>query len=260
VGGQGHGFIDVFNLDGTPGLPGGKERLVSRGPLDSPWGLALAPSSFGALSGDLLVGNFKSGLIDVFNPTTGKFLGNLNDPDGEPIQIDGLWALKVGNGGSGGDANTVYFTAGLDNETHGLFGSLTPVAPGTPEGAAEGQVVVAAADVVQIDLTTLNNDIASGASASTIAQDIQTLNTDIATLQSDEQVFVNDSSDDLGAAGTAGRRHKAVPGAHLADFGGSSSTALMPILSADIGNALGSVKKQRHDAHFDAAIKALRDG
>jgi uncharacterized protein (TIGR03118 family) len=204
VGGQGHGFVDVFNLDGTPGLPGGKERLVSRGPLDSPWGLALAPSSFGALSGDLLVGNFKSGFIDVFNPTTGKFLGNLNDPDGEPIHIDGLWALQVGNGGMGGAANTVYFTAGLDNKMHGLFGSLAPVAPGTPEGAAEGQVVVAAADVVQIDLTTLNNDIAAGASASTIAQDTQTLNTDIATLQGAEQVFAKDSRHDLGAAGTVG--------------------------------------------------------
>ena len=113
-------------VDGTPG---GQERLVSRGPLDSPWGLALAPSSFGALSGDLLVGNFKSGSIDVFNPTTGASQGTLNDPAGNPIQIDGLWALQVGNGGMGGDANTVYFTAGLDHETHGLFGSLTPVVP-----------------------------------------------------------------------------------------------------------------------------------
>jgi uncharacterized protein (TIGR03118 family) len=205
VGGQGNGFIDVFNLDGTPGLPGGKERLVSRGPLDSPWGLALAPSSFGALSGDLLVGNFKSGFIDVFNPTTGKFLGNLKDSDGEPIQIDGLWTLQVGNGGMGGAANTVYFTAGLDHETHGLFGSLTPVAPGTPEGAAEGQVVVAAADVVQIDLTTLNNDIASGASASTISQDTQTLDTDFATLLRAERAFVKDGRHDLGVAGNAGR-------------------------------------------------------
>jgi uncharacterized protein (TIGR03118 family) len=135
VGGKGHGFIDVFNLDGTPGLPNGTERLVSRGPLDSPWGLALAPSSFGALSGDLLVGNFKSGFVDVFNPTTGKSLGTLDDPNGQPINIDHLWALQVGNGGSGGDANTVYFTAGLDNETHGLFGSLSSVsasAGGTP--------------------------------------------------------------------------------------------------------------------------------
>ena len=130
VGGQGNGFIDVFNLNGTPGLPGGKERLVSRGPLDSPWGLALAPSSFGAQSGDLLVGNFKSGLIDVFNPTTGKSLGNLNGARGKPIHIDRLWALQVGNGGSGGDANSVYFTAGLDHKTHGLFGSLTPADPG----------------------------------------------------------------------------------------------------------------------------------
>jgi uncharacterized protein (TIGR03118 family) len=129
VAGNGNGFVDVFNLDGTPGLAGGQERLVSRGPLDSPWGLALAPSSFGALGGDLLVGNFGNGTINAFDPTTGASLGTLNGADGKPIQIDGLWALKVGNGGSGGGANTVYFTAGPDHETHGLFGSLTPVAP-----------------------------------------------------------------------------------------------------------------------------------
>jgi uncharacterized protein (TIGR03118 family) len=203
VGGQGHGFIDVFNMDGTPGLPGGKERLVSRGALDSPWGLAIAPSSFGNVANDLLVGNFKSGFIDIYNPATGQFLGQLKDPDGEPIPIDHLWALKVGNGHGGGDANTVYFTAGLDNEMHGLFGSLAPVAPGTPEGAAEGQVVVAAADVVQIDLTTLNNDIASGASATVIAQDMQTLNTDIATLMRAERAFAQDSRHDLRTARTA---------------------------------------------------------
>src|SRR5260370_20469385 len=74
VGGAGHGFIDVFNLDGTPGLPGGKKRLVSRGPLDSPWGMAIAPSSFGNIANDLLVGNFKSGFIDIYNPATRKFL------------------------------------------------------------------------------------------------------------------------------------------------------------------------------------------
>jgi uncharacterized protein (TIGR03118 family) len=222
VGGRGNGFIDVFNLDGTPGLPGGTERLVSRGPLDSPWGLAIAPSSFGTVANDLLVGNFKSGFIDIFNPTTGKFLGILNDPESEPIHIDHLWALRVGGGGSGGDANTVYFTAGLDNEMHGLFGSLTPVAPGTPEGAAEGQVVVAASDVVQIDLTTLNNDIASGASASTISRDMQTLNTDIATLLAAERVFAQDGRHDLGAAGTAGPGQDTVPGALFADSGGST--------------------------------------
>jgi hypothetical protein len=196
VGGQGHGFIDVFNLDGTPGLPGGQERLVSRGPLDSPWGLALAPSSFGAVGGDLLVGNFKSGLIDIFNPTTGQFLGNLKDPDGEPIQIDRLWTLRVGGGGAGGDPNTVYFTAGIDNEQHGLFGSLTAVAPGSPEGPAEAQKVTAALDVVQLDLAKLTSDISSGAPPSTIAQDSQTLQTDFAALALAERQFAQDSRDD----------------------------------------------------------------
>jgi uncharacterized protein (TIGR03118 family) len=196
VGGQGHGFVDVFNLDGTPGLPGGRERLVSRGALDSPWGLALAPPSFGNVANDLLVGNFKSGFIDIYNPATGRFLGQLQDPDGEPIQIDHLWALKVGNGGNGGDPNTVYFTAGLDNEMHGLFGSLAPVAPGTPEGPAEAQVVVAALDVVQIDLATLISDINNGADPATIAHDQQTLETDFGTLELAQQQFAQDSSDD----------------------------------------------------------------
>jgi uncharacterized protein (TIGR03118 family) len=171
VGGQGHGFVDVFNLDGTPGLPNGTTRLVSRGQLDSPWGLAIAPSSFGKLGGDLLVGNFKSGFIDVFNPTTGEFLGNLKDPDGEPIHIDGLWTLKVGNGGAGGNPNTVYFTAGLDGEMHGLFGSLTPVAAGTPEGPAEQQMVTAFLDEFQLAVQKLNSDLGTGATKAQLRQD-----------------------------------------------------------------------------------------
>jgi uncharacterized protein (TIGR03118 family) len=210
VGGHGHGFIDVFNLDGTPGLPatpdmpGGNVRLVSRGPLDSPWGLTLAPSSFGSESGDLLVGNFKSGFIDVFNPTTGQFMGNLKDPDGEAIHIDGLWSLKVGNGGAGGNANTVYFTAGLDHEQHGLFGSLAPVAPGSPEGPAEQQAVVAAEDIVQLDIAALQTDIKNMASQSTIDQDRQTLITDLVTLTRAEQTFAEDSLDDSGMGGMDG--------------------------------------------------------
>jgi uncharacterized protein (TIGR03118 family) len=200
VGGAGHGFIDVFNLDGTPGLPAGQTRLVSRGPLDSPWGLAIAPSSFGNVANDLLVGNFKSGFIDIFNPATGQFLGQLKDSDGEPIHIDGLWALKVGNGGAGGAANTVYFTAGLDHEMHGLFGSLTPVAPGTPEGPAEAQTLAAALDVVQGDLARLISDTTSGASPSTIAQDRQTLNVDLNALAIAEQQFAQDNRHDQAVA------------------------------------------------------------
>src|SRR5262249_17564323 len=196
VGGNGNGFIDAFNLDGTPGLPNGQERLVSRGPLDSPWGLAIAPSSFGSLGGDLLVGNQESGFIDIFNPSTGQFLGNLKDSDGEPIPIDRLWALNFGGGGAGGDPNTLFSTAGIDKELHGLFGSLTAVAPGTPEGPAEAQKVAAALDVVQLDLAKLTSDISSGAPQSTIAQDRQTLKTDFAAFVLAEQQFDQDSRHD----------------------------------------------------------------
>src|SRR5262249_49012821 len=144
VAGPGKGFVDVFNLDGSPGLANNQVRLISRGALNSPWGLAIAPPSFGDLAGSLLVGNFGDGTIHAYSATTpGVFMGTLKDPDGEPIQIDGLWALQVGNGGNGGDRNTIYFTAGLDHENHGLFGSLSPVAAGTPEGPAEAQKVTA---------------------------------------------------------------------------------------------------------------------
>jgi uncharacterized protein (TIGR03118 family) len=203
VGGHGHGFVDVFNLDGTPGLAGGQERLVSRGPLDSPWGLALAPASFGPLAGDLLVGNFKSGFIDVFNATTGQFLGNLNDPDGEPIQVPGLWALKVGNGGNGGDANTVYFTAGIFDETHGLFGSLTPVPAGTPEGDAEARMAIAALDVAKMALNTVVQDITSGARPSQFRQDLLALNNSLVTLARAERRLDADIAQDQSAANSA---------------------------------------------------------
>jgi uncharacterized protein (TIGR03118 family) len=130
VAGAGHGFVDVFNLDGS--LVG---RLISRGQLNSPWGLALAPDNFGEFSKDLLVGNFGDGSsgdgsINAFDPATGNFLGPLTDKDGKPIFIDGLWGLTFGNGGAGGATDTLFFTAGLDGEQHGLFGSIAvPVPP-----------------------------------------------------------------------------------------------------------------------------------
>jgi uncharacterized protein (TIGR03118 family) len=122
VAGLGNGFVDVFSLDGTV-----EKRLISRGNLDSPWGLAIAPSSFGSLSGDLLVGNFGNGMINAYDPTSGMFEGTLNGTDGNPLVIDGLWALTIGNGVAGGSPNTLYFTAGPDGESHGLFGALTVV-------------------------------------------------------------------------------------------------------------------------------------
>jgi uncharacterized protein (TIGR03118 family) len=207
VGGQGNGFVDVFNLDGTPGLAKGKMRLISRGPLDSPWGLVIAPSTanFGNFAGALLVGNFGNGFINAFNPTTGKFLGTLKDPDGEPIQIDGLWALQVGNGAGGGDANTIYFTAGLDHEQHGLFGSLSAVAPGTPEGPAEAQKVQAALDIFQLNLNTLFQDIGKGADGTTIAQDVKNFQTARAELISAEVHFaVDEVFDGLSSGSNSG--------------------------------------------------------
>jgi uncharacterized protein (TIGR03118 family) len=187
VSGPGNGFVDVYNLDGS-----GEQRLISRGSLDSPWGLAIAPASFGSLAGSLLVGNFGNGHINAFDPSNGTFLGGLTDPDGEPIAIDGLWGLHVGNGGNGGDANTVYFTAGLFGETHGLFGSLAPVAPGTPEGPAEAQMVQAALDVFQADLTTVEQDFAMGVSGATLKQDLQNLHTAFVDLIQAEVHFAHD--------------------------------------------------------------------
>jgi uncharacterized protein (TIGR03118 family) len=119
VPGAGNGFVDVFKPDGTF-----VKRLVSNGPLNSPWGLALAPGNFGDLSGDLLVGNFGDGAINAFNPTSGAFAGTLNDAAGNPMHIDGLWGLQFGNGVSAGDGNVLFFSAGPLGETHGLFGAL----------------------------------------------------------------------------------------------------------------------------------------
>jgi uncharacterized protein (TIGR03118 family) len=202
VSGPGHGFVDMYNLDGS-----GLQRLVSRGPLNSPWGLALAPSSFGSLAGDLLVGNFGDGHIHVFNPSTGAFVTTLKDPDGEDIQIDGLWALKVGNGGNGGDPTKVYFTAGLFGERHGLFGSLTSVAAGSDEGMAEGEAVTAAVDVVQLDLMQLQQDVAAGMSPATIRQDLQTLRSDLQTLVRTEVRFAVDARLDAHAAAMGHGNH-----------------------------------------------------
>ncbi|MEO8827727.1 TIGR03118 family protein [Lapillicoccus sp.] len=119
VAGPGHGFINTFTTFGLR-----LDRFASRGPLDSPWGLTVAPSSFGQFSGDLLVGNFGNGRIHAYDPQTGRLLGTLRGTDHRPISIDGLWGLQVGDAAAGGP-NTVWFAAGPDGETHGLLGTLT---------------------------------------------------------------------------------------------------------------------------------------
>jgi len=122
--GVGNGFVRRFNTDGVRDLTFG----INNGALNSPWGIAIAPASFGIFGGALLVGNFGEGnpSIHAYNPTTGAFLGTLQNENGDGIEIDELWALQFGNGGNGGDLNTLYFTAGTAEEEHGLFGSLKP--------------------------------------------------------------------------------------------------------------------------------------
>ena len=126
VSGTGNGFVDVFDTSGNmlQRLATGSGAGGTLDALDSPWGVAQAPTGFGAFSGDLLVGNFGSGRIDALDPTTGAFLGQLATPSSSPLTIDGLWGLSFGNGKSAGDNSTLYFTAGPDGESHGLFGSL----------------------------------------------------------------------------------------------------------------------------------------
>ncbi len=118
VAGPGHGFVDVFTNDGAL-----IRRLVTRGALNSPWGLALAPDNFGRFSGALLVGNFGNGHINAYNPDTGAHLGQLRGANGRPIAIEGLWSLRFGNGNAA-KTNELIFTSGPDDETHGLLGKL----------------------------------------------------------------------------------------------------------------------------------------
>jgi uncharacterized protein (TIGR03118 family) len=123
VAGVSHGFIDVYTPDGAL-----VQRFARHGLLNSPWGLAMAPANFGQFSGDLLVGNFGDGHINAYTPS-GELLGPLHGVDGRRLTIDGLWALSFGNGAAAGPTNTLFFTAGPDGETHGLFGTLTVATP-----------------------------------------------------------------------------------------------------------------------------------
>jgi uncharacterized protein (TIGR03118 family) len=117
VAGAGHGFVNVFNLDGRF-----LHRFAGHGVLNSPWGIAQAPQGFGDFSGDLLIGNFGDGRIHAFT-RSGHLAGTLRDTSGKPLVIDGLWALKPGNGVSGATSD-VWFSAGPDDESHGLLGIL----------------------------------------------------------------------------------------------------------------------------------------
>jgi uncharacterized protein (TIGR03118 family) len=120
VAGPGLGFVSVFDPDGHF-----LARVASGGPLDAPWGLAIAPASFGRFSGDLLVGNFGDGRINAYDLATFEAKGHLKTPDHKPLAIDGMWGIGFGNGVNAGPTTTLFFAAGPDEESHGLFGSIT---------------------------------------------------------------------------------------------------------------------------------------
>jgi uncharacterized protein (TIGR03118 family) len=120
VAGAGLGIVDVFDSSGHF-----VKRLVDAGGLlNAPWGLALAPANFGPFSNALLVGNFGDGKINAFDATTGAPMGTLTNAAGMPIAIDGLWGLAFGNGINAQPTNTLFFSGGPSDETHGVFGRI----------------------------------------------------------------------------------------------------------------------------------------
>jgi uncharacterized protein (TIGR03118 family) len=120
--GRGRGFVSVFGTDGSF-----QGRVASRGALNAPWGIAMAPSGWGRFGGDLLIGNFGDGRINAYRPdeATWEPHGHLKGKNHRAIVIDGLWGIGFGNDAAAGPSTTLYFAAGPNDETHGLFGSIT---------------------------------------------------------------------------------------------------------------------------------------
>jgi len=119
VDGPGLGFVDVYTDFGQH-----RERFASRGPLNAPWAITVAPASFGKFAGDILVGDFGDGRINAFD-NRGHFEGPLRGSDGKPLAIDGLWGLLPGTAANGGTDN-LWFAAGINHEADGLLGLIGP--------------------------------------------------------------------------------------------------------------------------------------
>jgi uncharacterized protein (TIGR03118 family) len=145
AGGPGDGYVAMFNVNGSL-----ISNLVSEGPLNSPWGMAIAPANFGPFSGALLVGNFTDGKINAFSATTGAVLGTLDDTTGNPIAIPGLWSLNFGGGAQSEDPGTLYITAGIGGgpnndpvQSHGLLASIQAAPSFATAGIENGGSFVA---------------------------------------------------------------------------------------------------------------------
>ena len=156
VPGAGNGYVYVFTLEGRL-----VSRLIEGGALNAPWGLAIAPDYFGPFGQALLVANFGDGRINAYDTCSGQWLGALADTDGRDLVLPGLWAIRAGNGHSGGEAGLLYFTAGIpgdgDVESHGLFGSIRPAPPAAatpaPAPAPPPQAANFAVDIKNLRFT-----------------------------------------------------------------------------------------------------------
>lgn len=139
---EGSGAVAIFDTSGNL-----IQTLIAGSELASPWGITQAPAGFGNFGGDLLIGNFSfaAGDINAFDPLTGAFVGTISSSVNNPIVNSGLWDLTFGNGVSGGDRGTLYFTAGINGEANGLFGAITVPEPGPVALLGVGLILLIAA-------------------------------------------------------------------------------------------------------------------
>ncbi|QYD71993.1 TIGR03118 family protein [Paraburkholderia edwinii] len=119
VAGAGLGFVDVFDTEGNF-----RQRFASGGPLNAPWGIAQAPSSFGPFSNAVLIGNFGDGMIHAFDQSSGLLMGTLNTANGAAFVQAGLWGIAFGNGLDNQPVNTLFFAAGPNDEANGVYGRI----------------------------------------------------------------------------------------------------------------------------------------
>jgi uncharacterized protein (TIGR03118 family) len=196
---EGAGAVAVFDTSGNF-----IKQLISAGKLASPWGITLAPSSFGQFGGDLLVGNFSYLFteINAYDPVSGAYLGTLTDGSGNPLLAgdNGLWDLTFGNGGNGGLPGTLYFTTGLNNETDGLFGAIDPAL----SIAAGGALANVSGGTLTVTHSTFTNNRATGtvlASGGAIANDAGSYFTIAhSTFTGNQAIGVDGSTGDGGGA------------------------------------------------------------
>ena len=213
------------------------QQLTVGGKLAAPWGITLAPSSFGQFGGALLVGNFSylDTEINAFDPVSGAYLGTLTDSSGNPLLAgdNGLWDLTFGIGGNGGKPDTLYFATGLNNEVNGLFGAIDP-ALGLAAGGAIANVSGATLTVEHSTFTGNESVGVREAAGGGIANDADS------SLTVAHSTFMGNQA--TGADGSAGNGGGAFGGA-ISNRGGSQATVVHSTFADNLargGNGGGS--------------------